>query len=440
MAGVERGAITQLLVLESLPKPINYTGGMDPLSYGGTFTLERIVGTVPVEADGSAYMELPANRGLFFVALDAEGRPVKRMQSFLTVKPGETTSCVGCHEPRTQTPANPDRTALLALQKRPHRARPIEGVPDVIDFPRDIQPILDRHCLKCHDYDKREGGVILTGDHGPMFSHSYVTLTIRKQVADGRNRPVSNYAPYTLGSAASPLMHKIEKGHNGVKLSEHEKRLVRLWIDSAAAYPGTYAALGNGMIGGYAENQQNHTDFDWPSTKRAAEAMQTRCDSCHTDNRQLPHALSDENGLSFWDPSWDDPRLRFSRHLMFNLSRPEKSLVLLAPLAKEAGGYGTCQVTAADGTAKPVFAGIGDPGYQALLAMCVEGQDYLQKVRRFDMPGFVPPDAYVREMKRYGVLSADFVADAELDIYATDRAYWQSLWHKQDSLQQEPVR
>ncbi|MBE0534499.1 MAG: PD40 domain-containing protein [Phycisphaerae bacterium] len=435
MDGVERGSITNLLVLETLPKPINYTGGMDPLSYGGTFTLQRIVGTVPVETDGSAYMEVPADRGLFFVALDAQDRPVKRMQSFLTVKPGEVTSCVGCHEPRTQTPAHASQGALLAVLNGPYGIEPIAGVPDVFDFPRDIQPILDRHCLKCHDYDKRKGGVILTGDHGPMFSHSYATLTIRKQVADGRNRPVSNYAPYTLGSAASPLMHKIDKGHNGVKLTDREKQFVRLWIDSAAAYPGTYAALGNGMIGGYAENNQNHTDFDWPVTKQAAETIRTRCDSCHTENRRLPRALSDENGLSFWDPNWDDPRLRFSRHLMFNLTRPEKSLVLLAPLAKEAGGYGMCQVAAADGTARPVFETTADPGYQALLAMCSDGKDYLRKIRRFDMPGFVPPGPYVREMKRYGVLPAGLVPDAELDVYATDQAYWRSLWHEPDLLQ-----
>jgi hypothetical protein len=432
MAGVKKGSIKKLLVLETLPKPINYTGGMDPLSYGGTFTLERILGTVPVEADGSASMELPADRGLFFVALDADGRAVKRMQSFLTVKPGETTSCVGCHEPRTQTPVNHKKSTLLALLREPSRLTKIEGVPDVIDFPRDVQPILDRHCLKCHDYDKRTAGVILTGDHGPMFSHSYVTLTIKHQVADGRNRAQSNYAPYKLGSAASPLMHKIEKGHKGVKLTEHEKLMVQLWIDSGAAYPGTYAALGNGMVGGYAENRLNHKDFDWPSTKKASEVMKQRCDSCHTGNRKIPHALADEIGLSFWNPDWNDPRLRFSRHLMFNLSRPEKSVILLAPLAKEAGGYGKCKVKNTD---KPVFTSTDDAGYKAILAMCSDGKDYLAKIKRFDMPGFTPPVPYYREMKRYGILPKELATNTEIDIYATDQAYWQSLWYKKEDMQ-----
>jgi hypothetical protein len=83
MEGVRRGEITQLLVLEQLPKPVQFSGGQEPLTIGGTFTLHRVLGTVPVEPDGSALMELPAGRPLFFAALDADGLSVKRMQSFL---------------------------------------------------------------------------------------------------------------------------------------------------------------------------------------------------------------------------------------------------------------------------------------------------------------------------------------------------------------------
>ena len=123
MAGVKRGEIKKLLVLETLPMPIHYTGGMEPISYGGTFTLERIVGTVPVEEDGSACFELPALRSFFFVALDENDLSVKRMQSFLTVQPGETTSCVGCHEQRTQAPRARRRAARRpAPPAQPHPA------------------------------------------------------------------------------------------------------------------------------------------------------------------------------------------------------------------------------------------------------------------------------------------------------------------------------
>jgi hypothetical protein len=118
---------------------MNYTGGMEPLSYGGTFTLERVLGTIPIEADGSAYAELPALRSLFFVALDENELSVKRMQSFVTVMPGETTGCSGCHEQRTQT-APCDAAGRLAARRAPSRIEPYVGVPDVFDFPRDIQP------------------------------------------------------------------------------------------------------------------------------------------------------------------------------------------------------------------------------------------------------------------------------------------------------------
>ena len=211
MAGVKRGEIKKLLVLETLPMPIHYTGGMEPISYGGTFTLERLVGTVPVEEDGSAYFELPALRSFFFVALDEHDLSVKRMQSFLTVQPGETTSCVGCHEHRTQAP-RPADMQLAALRRAPSTVQPIADVPEVIDYPRDIQPILDALCVRCHGYEKTSAGgpwagrLILTGDHGPVYSQSYYMLTIAGLISDGRNLPRSNYAPRTLGSSASRLL------------------------------------------------------------------------------------------------------------------------------------------------------------------------------------------------------------------------------------------
>ncbi len=426
MDGVKRGDIKKLLVLETLPMPIHYTGGMDPVSFGGTFTLERVLGTVPVEPDGSAYMELPSLRSFFFVALDENDDSVKRMQSFLTVMPGETTSCVGCHEHRTRTPENRSNFGTLAALKRlPSKVKPIEGIPDVFEFPRDIQPILDKHCVECHEYDNYAGGVILTGDRGPMFSHSYYTLTYLRQFVDGRNNPVSSLPPRSIGAVASPLMKKLTREHYDVEPSPHEIKMVRYWIESGAPYPGTYGALGSGMIGGYYENRQVNTDFDWEPTKAASVAIRQRCISCHSGKKVIPVALSDERGVSFWRPDPDDPRLRMTRHLVFNLSRPEKSLMLLAPLAKEAGGYGFCKVNSV-----PVFADTQDPDYQKILALCVAGKRNLEKIKRFDMPGFVPPAGYVSEMKRYGILPKDIVVDAAIDVYATDRVYWRSLWYK----------
>jgi hypothetical protein len=433
MAGVRRGEIKKLLVLETLPKPMNYTGGMEPLSFGGTFTLERVLGTIPVEPDGSAYAELPALRSLFFVALDRHDLSVKRMQSFLTVMPGETTTCLGCHEQRTLAPpVRPGR--LAALARRPSRIEPIDGVPDVFDFPRDIQPVLDRRCLPCHDCDRHQGHVTLSGDRGPIFSLAYYTITARSLVADGRNG-LGNRPPRSIGSSASRLLDLLGGGHHGVRASGHELCMVRLWIDSGAAYPGTYAALGTGMVGGFEivdrSIRLDRSDLQWPSTQASMRVLNRRCGSCHDRSKPLPLSCSHLVGPGGWGdaftgaPPWidlepNDLRRRWSRHLFYNLTRPEKSLLLLAPLAKSAGGLESC--------GKAVFAGTAEADYQAVLRAIHDARRKLEEIKRFDMPGFRPRREYVCRMQRYGILPAGLPEDAPIDVYATERAYWESLW------------
>src|ERR1019366_5823059 len=98
------------------------------------------------------------------------------------------------------------------------------------------------------------------------------------------------------------------------------------------------------MIGNYSENQEIQTGQDWPATRTASEVIEKRCANGHAaPARLLPRDLADERGVSFWEPSLDDPRLLTSRHIVFNLSRPAQSLILLAPLAQSAGGWGLCR-------------------------------------------------------------------------------------------------
>jgi len=399
MAGVSQGQIKKLLVLETLPKPINHSGTMEPISLDGTFTLPRILGTVPVEPDGSAYMELPALRSLFFVALDENNMSVKRMQSFLTVMPGEVTSCTGCHENRTNTARDKSSATLMAMQRRPSQIEPIAGIPEVFDFPRDIQPILDKHCTSCHDYDKREGGLVLTGDRGPTYSHSYVTL-LPRYVSHGMDAE-GNLPPRRIGTSASRLMKLIDGSHYQAKLNIREINYVRYWIESGAPYAGTYAALGTGMLG------MQQRDKDLFVNKSGVVAR--RCASCH--------------------------RKKFPVHveLRYNLTRPEKSLVLLAPLAKQAGGYALCKPKSPgpdESNNIGVFTDTDDPDYQKLLADICELKKDLDRRKRFDMPDFRPDEHYVREMKKYGILPADCNPNTDpVDVYALDRAYWKSLWY-----------
>ncbi|MDR2169893.1 MAG: hypothetical protein LBP59_07120, partial [Planctomycetaceae bacterium] len=464
MKGVKRGEIKKLLILETLPMPIHYTGGMEPMTYGGSFTLERIVGTVPVDPDGSARFELPAKRAFFFVALDENNLAVKRMQSFLTVMPGETTSCVGCHE---------ERTAVTILPKMPsamkRSASPItkitetvnrlaknnniknaaaenttnenitneNAIPDVIDYPRDIQPVWDKYCVECHSSEKREGRFNLSGDRGVMYSISYSNIMARTHsalennrygketlVADGRNKPLGNYPPRTLGSAASAIYTKYcQKEHYGVNLSERDKTLVRLWLDTGATYIGTYAGLGTGMIGGYSVNMLDRSDLSWQETKAMQTALKNNCVSCHTQQKQLPTSVSDEIRHTWWiypnDPN--DSRRKYSRHLFFDLTQPEKSALLLSPLSKEDGGYGLC--------GKDILKK-GDENYKTILAGIERAKVQLDKIKRFDMPNFQPRPEYIREMKRFEILPKDFDQTTPVDYYDLDQKYWKSLWFK----------
>ncbi|MBN1418956.1 MAG: PD40 domain-containing protein, partial [Planctomycetes bacterium] len=431
MAGVAPGEIREILVLETLPKPMNYTGGMEPLSYGGTFTLERILGTIPVEPDGSAFAELPALRSLVLVTLDGEGRSVKRMQSFVTVLPGETTTCIGCHEQRTLAPPHGIRR-IAALRRPSSRLQPIADVPDVIDFPRDVQPILDRRCLPCHDDGRREGGIVLSGDRGPMFSISYYTLTVKDLVADGRNG-LGNRPPRAIGSGGSRLIDLCDGSHHDARPTERERRILRLWIDTGAAHPGTYAALGTGMIGEFEifdrSIRLDRSDTEWPRMKLAMAALERRCGECHTGDRSLPLSPSQVTGRGSWgtafkgDGPWvaltpDDPRRRYSRHLFYNLTRPERSLILLAPLSKAEGGFASC--------GRAVFASADDPDFLAVLGGIETAKAKLEEIKRFDMPGFRPRPEYIEEMQRFDILPRDLPAGAPIDVYAVDRAYWRA--------------
>ena len=447
MPDVNPGDIRALLVLEPLPKPVNYNGWMGQISYKRSYFMERILGTVPVEPDGSAHLEVPAGRPVLFVALDGRGRAVKRMRSFTAVMPGEVLGCVGCHEPRTET--NPAGTPPPLAHRRPaSRIEPIADVPDVLDFPRDIQPILDRHCIRCHNYDAGPppAGLPLVGARGPWFSHSYHALTMGGYVGVETHRYIGNETPFTNGSCTAPLMKQIDAGHNKVRLSARETLLIRLWIDCNAPYTGTYAALGTGFV----------------PLLVSQDVLVERCGACHAGaktgagDRTQPEPplrfkepygnLFSKMNFATSKPAWEQQRraLPFQGdhgaggERFYNLTEPEKSPILLAPLAKDAGGWGVCRkgrrpaggpsARKASG-AEAVFANTSDPDYRQILSDIRATKAVLDEVTRFDMPHFRPNAHYVREMKRYGILAAHGRDAANaIDPYALDRAYWRSLW------------
>lgn len=453
MGGVVPGTIKQLLIYETLPKPIHYSGGMDFMSFYGTFTLERLLGTVPVNEDGSAYFRVPANRPIFFLAMDEKGHCVKRMHSFTSVMPGETTTCIGCHEERTETGRSDEKNRLLRLMEHvPSKITSFKDIPDVFCFTRDIQPVLDKYCLECHNPDREEGGFNISGHWSPLYTIGYAQMSWLQLFGDNRNRAKSNFDPYEIGTGSSRLVRMIEEKHGGVVMSELEQRIIRLWIDAGANYTGTYAGEASGGVGYYMQNMPVRNEKDWPETVAMQEAITRRCDVCHTpvnakngfgcydiyvDNYTsrnprsakdmfLPHDLSQGNG-------------RFSRFDIFDLSYPELSKAVRAPLSRNEGGLGICQAR----SGQAVFKNTNDPDYKIILAGIQRGRRYiLEEDNRYcmmtpsvnngaDCPKrFVPRWAYLREMIRYGLLPPDTDPNKSYDPYLLDRLYWESLWYK----------
>ena len=398
MAGVARGTVKTLMILETLPKPVNHSGTMEPTSYLGTFTLPRILGFVPVEPDGSAHFTAPAGRPLFFIALDKDDRAVKRMQSFTQVMPGETLGCVGCHEQRTQAPRNsPPGAARSTAAARPPSRISTDGVLfDVPDFNKHIQPILNRHCVRCHNPDDFKGRRDFCADRTMFYTFGYTTLAHYRILKDGNDSTKSNYPPYALGSGDNALLAKGDGTHHKVKFSPEEAAVIKQWLDASAVYAGTYAALGTGMMNVYGR-------------KTISDVMERRCDTCHAtgrrDNRVERKLFEDQ----------------FPRNLYFNFTRPEKSLFIRAPLAAEAGGLGMCT--------NAVFASTSDPDYQALLKEIQGGAEHLYgNGKSYEMPGFRPNRPYIREMIRFGILPPTFDAQNDpIDVFETDRKYWDSF-------------
>lgn len=427
MSGIEDGTISELLILETLRKPINFTGGNEPLSYTGSFTMERIVGTVPVYEDGSAHFKLPANTPFLFIALDKEGRAVQKMKSFTSVVPGEVVSCIGCHEKRSLAPSNRGQMPL-AMTKKASLPKPVKDIPAVMDFPRDIQPILDKHCIKCHNPERRKGGILLTGDRGPVYSHSYFNLMAHFQVNDGLNHSYPLNKPGMVGDMYSKLIKKVENGHGRVQLEEDELLKLRYWINTGALYPGTYAALGTGMLGVMRNNHADLEPIKNSEWKRASSVIKRKCQKCHSE--LMKDIVSEEN-LTWWRSRVEvtsgkiekekyNEAIRFSRHIIYNLNEPEKSTILLAPLSKEAGGYGLCKKGAGE---IPVFTSKSDKDYLSILKAVEKSSEYLNSIKRFDMDGFVVRGDYYREMKRYGVIGDD-VPIEDVDPYVADSIYW----------------
>ncbi len=254
LGDVAPGTIKALRVVQIFPKTTPYAN-TPRIGFAGEENARAVLGTVPVERDGSARFTVPAGKLLLFQALDENGCAYQTMRSTLAVQPGETASCVGCHENRTRAPGN---HAPLALRRPPSALEvgEFDGMP--FSYMTVVQPIWDRRCVSCHGEDKPEKGVKLTGTPRDGYAESYWALCGPPGSFDGgktnpenagqalvprfgQRNPVERSPPGgRYGARGSRLLNMLRKGHEKVELDDDELRRIAMWIDLNAIFYGAY--------------------------------------------------------------------------------------------------------------------------------------------------------------------------------------------------------
>ncbi|MBI4664671.1 MAG: SUMF1/EgtB/PvdO family nonheme iron enzyme [Verrucomicrobia bacterium] len=236
----------------------------------GPWETKRVLGTVPVEEDGSAWFRIPAKRPISLQPLDAEGKAVALMRSWMTAMPGENLSCVGCHEPSRTVPS---ARSAIALRRAPSEIAPWRGPTRGFSFAREVQPVLNKFCVRCHngertpdgreildlrgDQDayvvyergKIDGHVIrgvskkqLLGKYGAVFEPSYLALRQFVRVG-GLESDLHLLPPKEFHADTSELVQMLQKGHYDVRLDDEAWDRLITWIDLNAPCHGTWSEV-----------------------------------------------------------------------------------------------------------------------------------------------------------------------------------------------------
>ena len=257
MQGIEKGVAKWLRVIES-PEKRSWTHGgwsgqgeQAPALNWHSFENKQILGEVPIEEDGSVNFMVPAGKHVYFQLLDKDKKMIQSMRSGVSLMPGEVNGCVGCHEDRISilmpTPKRP-----IALTKKPVELEKFMGMePFKFSFMEHIQPIMDRRCVKCHDFDKKDRQkVVLAKDMNQFFNAAYINLYVNKVVGLIGGGPADIQQPYSWGSHNSRLSQIIEGDHHGVKLTQKEKEWLYAWMDLNGVYYPVYESAFDNTLSG----------------------------------------------------------------------------------------------------------------------------------------------------------------------------------------------
>ncbi len=253
LGNIAPGTIKQLRIIQILPKTTN-VANTPPVGIAREENARVVLGTVPVYPDGSARFRVPSLKPILFQALDEDGFAYQTMRTITYVQPGERTSCYGCHENRRTAPGH---QVAMALREPVSRIEPgpFDGRP--FSYMRLVQPVLDKHCVKCHGPELCEGEMDLTGTPHKGFSKSYWSLcgdrdfwasgTNVKNAAEawvprfgGRNQIQVTPPGGLYGARGSRLLKMLRSGHEGVTLDASELRRLATWIDCNAVFYGVY--------------------------------------------------------------------------------------------------------------------------------------------------------------------------------------------------------
>lgn len=249
--GIPRGTVKKLRVGSYDFSPLRQGGLLGTIGMDGPWDIKRILGEVDVEEDGSAIFNIPANTPVFIQPLDSEGKALQVMRSWFTGMPGETVSCIGCHEDKNTIPV-PKMT--MASKKKPQQIKEWYGKERGFSYRHEIQPILDKYCISCHNIEGDSEKPYLKGDKwisdwssaisgransniGGHFTVSYVNLH-RYVRRPGIESDLHMLVPMDVHADQTELMQMFIKGHHNVKLDDDAIRKLSCWIDFNAPFHG----------------------------------------------------------------------------------------------------------------------------------------------------------------------------------------------------------
>ena len=238
LAGIPRGAVKQLRLV-GVPPKVQPHMNTPSLGVSAEDPGKFVLGTVPVEADGSAYFRVPSGVPVFFQALDASGVAVQTMRTLTYAMPGQTLACVGCHEHRESAP--PAGALALAAARSPSQITPGPEGSWPLRFDQLVQPVLDRQCVECHRPDAKDA---LAAKLELTPAKSYAALLAfadgdLKQHAFERDRSYPGQ-----GTAANSKLWKLlttPGGHEDVKLDSDSTGRLLTWLDTYAQRSGHYS-------------------------------------------------------------------------------------------------------------------------------------------------------------------------------------------------------